>query len=111
MANYQINRPQFNWDTKEILVELENFKTDAIILFDGPYHKMENNETMSIVLNWLGRQAIQLIKSQDITPSTPQKIYDTLEKNFRPKSNNKIAKLRIPINETKARTECICIFD
>ena len=68
MANYQINRPKFNWDAKEKLVELENFKTDTTIIFDGPYHKMENNETTSIVLNWLGKQATQIIKSQGITP-------------------------------------------
>ena len=61
MANYQINRPKFNCNTKENLVELENFKTDVTILFDGLYHKMENYEKMSIVLNWLGRQATQII--------------------------------------------------
>ena len=80
MANYQINRPKFNWDTKEKLSKFENFKTDAAILFDGPYHKMENNEKMSIVLNWLGRQTTQIIKSQGITLRTPQEIYDALEK-------------------------------
>ena len=52
------------------------------ILFDGPYHKMEKNEKMSIVLNWLGRQATQIIKSQGITPRTPKEICDALEKNL-----------------------------
>ena len=81
MANYQINRPKFNWDAKEKLVELENFKINMTILSDGPYHKMENNEKkMSNVLNWLGRQATQVIKSQGITPKTSEEIYDTLEK-------------------------------
>ena len=41
---------------------------------------MENNEKMSIVLNWLGRQATQIIKSQGVTPKTPKEIYDALEK-------------------------------
>ena len=35
---------------------------------------------MSIMLNWLGRQATQIIKSQGITPGTPKEIYDALEK-------------------------------
>ena len=86
MAIYEINRPKFNWETKEKLVELENFKTDVMILFDGSYHQMENNEQMSIMLNWLGKQVTQIIKSQGITPRTSQKIYDALEKNFRPES-------------------------
>ena len=55
---------------------------------------MENNEKMSIVMNWLGRQATQIIMSQGITHGTPKKIYDTLEKIFRSKSNDTIAKFR-----------------
>ena len=44
MANYHINKPKFNWDSKRKLVKLENFKSDTTILFDGPYQKMEDNE-------------------------------------------------------------------
>ena len=101
MANYQINGPKFKWDTKEKLNELESFKTDVTILLMACtglwyvlYHKMENNEKKSIVLNWLGRQATQTIKSQGITPRTPKEIYDALEKNFRPESNDTITKFR-----------------
>ena len=94
MANYQINGPKFNWDVKEKLVELASFKIDLTILFEGLYHKMENNEKMSIVLYWLGRQATQIIISQGITPRTPKEIYDALETIFRPKSNNTIATFR-----------------
>ena len=94
MPNYQINRQKFNWNIKEKLVELENFKTNMTILFDGPYNKMENNEKMSIVLNWLGMQATQIIKSQGIIPRTLEEICDTSEKIFRPESNDMIAKFR-----------------
>ena len=55
MANYHINKPKCNWDFKEKLVKLENIKTDATILFDRPYQKLEDNEKASLVLNWLGR--------------------------------------------------------
>ena len=91
MANYQIKRPKFNWDTKEKLVELENFKTDVTIILMVHTIKMENNEKTSIVLNWLGRQAPQIIKSQGITPRTPKEIY---EKTLRPESNDTMAKFR-----------------
>ena len=49
---------------------------------------------MCTVLNWLGRQATQAIKSQGITTKTPKEFYDALEKIFRPKSNDTIAKFR-----------------
>ena len=62
MAYNHINKPKFNLDSKEKLVQLENFKTDATILLDGPYQKLEDNEKVSLVLNWLGRQATQIIK-------------------------------------------------
>ena len=55
MADYHINKPKFNWDYKEKLVNLKNFKTDVNIMFDGPYKKMEKDERPSLVLNWLGR--------------------------------------------------------
>ena len=110
MANYQINRPKFNLDAKEKLIELESLKTEATILFDDPYHKMENNEKMSIVLNWLGRQAIQIIKSQGITPRIPEKIYDALENNFRPESHYTVAKFRFCSMKQK-RSDCRCIFN
>ena len=43
---------------------------------------MENHANMSIVLNWLDRQATHFIKSQGVTPRTFKEIYDALEKNL-----------------------------
>ena len=94
MANYHNYMPKFKWDSKEKLVKLENFKTDATILFDGPYQKMEDNEIASLVLNWLGRQATQIIKSQGIVPSKPKDMHDALEKKLRQESNDTTTKLR-----------------
>ena len=73
MTNYHINKPKFNWDCKERLVELEKFKTNVNILFDGPYKKMEKDERASLVLNWLDTQATMIIKSHNITPSDPKR--------------------------------------
>ena len=55
---------------------------------------MENNEKISIVLNWLGREATQSNQLLGITPRTSKKIYDALEIIFRPESNDTIAKFR-----------------
>ena len=92
MANYHINKPKFNWNCKDRLIELENFKTNVNILFNGPYKKMEKDERASLVLNWLGRQATIIIKSQGITPSVPKDIFDALSSVSHPKSNDTIAK-------------------
>ena len=53
MANYHINKPKLNHDSKEKIAKLENFKTDATILFDGQCQKLEDSEKTSLVLNWL----------------------------------------------------------
>ena len=74
MANFHINKSKFNWDSKEKLVQLENFKIDETILFDGPYQKLEGNEKTSLVLNWLGRQATQIMKSQGIASTKPRNV-------------------------------------
>ena len=94
MENYQINKPGFNRECKERLVELENFKANANILFDGPYKKMEKDESASLVLNWLGRKATMIIKSQGITPSEPKDMFDALTSVFYPKSNDTITKFQ-----------------
>ena len=94
MANYNINKPKFNWDCQERLVELENFKTDINILFDGPYKKMEKDERASLVLNWLDRQTTMIIQSQGITPLEPKDIFDALTSVFCPKSSDTIAKFQ-----------------
>ena len=49
MANYHINKPKFSWDSKEKLIELENLKSDATILFGGPYQKLEDNENLNFI--------------------------------------------------------------
>ena len=64
---------------------------------------MENNEKISIVLNWLGKQATHIIKSQGIIPRTPKEIYDSFEKIFRPKSNDTVAKFRFHSMTQKQR--------
>ena len=86
--------PNLIWDAKENLVKLESFKVDVTMLFDGPYHKMKNDETVSIVLNCLGMQTTQTIKLLNITPRTPKEICDALEIIFRPEPNDTIVKFR-----------------
>ena len=95
MTNYHINKPKFKWDSKEKLGKLDNFKTDATVAFDNPYQKLEQNERVSHVLNWLGREATQMIKSQGIASTKPKDVYDALEKIFRPETNDTITKFRL----------------
>ena len=53
------------------------------------------------VPNCLGKQATQIIKSQGIAPTKPKDVYDALEKNFGPESNDTITKPRFHSKKQK----------
>ena len=53
---------------------------------------MEKDKRASLVLNWLGRHATMIIKSQGITLSEPKDIFAAFTNAFHPKSNDTIAK-------------------
>ena len=103
-ASLQINRPKFDWDSNDKLVELQNFKEECNILFDdGPYKKLEPKEKAGLIINWLGRRATMTLKANASSRDTPKEVFDALEGIFRPESNSTISKFRF--RSMKMKTE------
>ena len=48
---------------------------------------MKEKPKANVIINWLGRDAAQVLKSMDIEANHPDEIYETLEKVFRPELN------------------------
>ena len=40
----QFNKPRFNWEAKDRLSELEQFKQECSVLFDGPLSEMKDQQ-------------------------------------------------------------------
>ena len=83
-SGLNLAKPRFKWDR---LTELEHFKEDCRILFEGPLSDMREKSKAGLIINWLGRDAAQVLKSMGVEANSPDEVYKTLEKVFRPKSS------------------------
>ena len=59
----QLVKPRFEWDTKDKSTEIEQFKADFKILFDGPLLDLKDKQRAVLIVNWLGREATQILYS------------------------------------------------
>ena len=53
----QLVKPRFDWDCRDKLTEIEQFKADCKIIFDGPLLELKNKQRARLIVNWLGREA------------------------------------------------------
>ena len=79
---YSSARPVFDWDSKDKLTELGQFKADCHILFTGPLCDLKDKPRAGLLINWLGRQATQILASAEITADNLNEVFEALEKVF-----------------------------
>ena len=94
-SGLNLAKPRFEWDCHDRLTELEHFKEDCRILFDGPLVEMKDKSKASLIINWLGRDVTQVLKLMGVEANNPEEVYETLEKVFRPESNQTLARFRL----------------
>ena len=88
------------------LPELEQFKADCHILFNGPLCDLKERQRAGLLVNWIGREAIQLLTSVEVEISTPDEVFQTLEKVFRPESNQTLARFKFRNMKQRASQTC-----
>ena len=95
VGGLQFSRPVFDWESKDKLTELSQFKADCEILFTGPLCDLKEKQRAGLLINWLGRQATQIIASStDNNVDSPEAVFETLEKVFRPESNQTLSRFK-----------------
>ena len=62
----QFNKPKFDWEVKERLSELEQFKQECTVLFQGPLSGMKDPQRAGLIVNWIGRQCTMTLHSMGI---------------------------------------------
>ena len=87
LGGLQLYKPFFDWGASDKLTELEQFKVDCDILFNGPLCDLKDKQRAGLLVNWLGREATQILTSVESDVNTPLKVFEALEKVFRPESN------------------------
>ena len=87
----QFNKPKFDWEVKDRLSELEQFKQECSVLFHGPLSEMKDSKKAGLIVNRIGRQCIMTLHSIGIEMNSPKTVFDSLEKKFRPESNQTLS--------------------
>ena len=47
-SGLQLVKPRLKWDAKDKLTEIEQFKADCKILFDGPLSDLKDTDNMNL---------------------------------------------------------------
>ena len=61
----QLVKPKFDWEAQDKLTEIEQFKADCRIIFNGPLCDLKDKQCADLIVNWLGREATQILTSVD----------------------------------------------
>ena len=82
MAALNYYKPKFNWDAIDKLSELDCFKAECEVLFNGPLGESPPNRQAGLVVNWLGSKAGLTLRSLNLTYDEPNTIFNALRDVF-----------------------------
>ena len=102
----QFNKPNFDWEAKDHLSELEQFKQECSVLFQGPLSEMKDAQKAGLIVNWIGHQCIMTLHSMGIALDRPKTVFDNLEKIFRLESNQTLSQFKFRGLKQKQSQTC-----
>ena len=94
MAGLNYCKQKFNWDALDKLSELDRFKSECEVLFDGPLDESPPNRQTGLVVNWLGSEAGLTLHCFNLTYDQPDTIFDALREVFRPIGNRTMSRFK-----------------
>ena len=100
----QFNKPKFYWQAKDHLSELEQFKQECSVLFDGSLLEMKDQQNAGLVVNWIGCQCTMTLHSMGITLDQPKTVFNSLESIFRPESNQTLSRFKFRALKQRGQT-------
>ena len=80
ISGLQLVKPSFDWGSCEKLTEIEQFKADCKILFDVPLWDLKDKQQAGLIVNWLDREATQILNLVDAMVHSTQKVLRFLRK-------------------------------
>ena len=94
MAGLNYYKPKFNWDAIDKLSELDCFKAECEVLFNGPLDESPPNRQAGSVVNWLGSEAGLTLRSLNLTYDELNTIFHALRDVFRPIGNKTMSRFK-----------------
>ena len=110
MAGLNYYKPTFHWDALDKLSELDRFKSECEVLFNGPLDESPPNRQAGLVVNWLGSEAGLTLCSFNLTYDEPDTIFNALREEFRPIGNRAMSRFKFKKSEMKARCYHRCLY-
>ena len=95
LGGLQLSKPIFDWESQDKLTELEQFKANCKTILDGPLCDLKERQRAGLLVNWLDREATQILASVEVEISTPDEVFQALQNVFRPESNQTLAHLTL----------------
>ena len=102
----QFNKPKFYWEAKDCLSELEQFKQEYSVLFQGPLSEMKDPQKAGLVVSWISRQCVMSLHLMGTELDSPKTVFDSLEKIFHPKSNQTLSQFKFRGLKQKSTQSC-----
>ena len=106
ISGLQLSKPIFDWESCDKLTEWEQSKADCRILFDGPLCDLKEKQRAGLIVNWLGREATQILASVESDVNSPNEVFETLDKVFRPESNQTLVHFKFRNLKQKSSQTC-----
>ena len=72
MSGLNYYKPKFNWHAIDKLLELDHFKAECEVLFNGPLDESPPNRQAGLVVNWLGSEAGLTLRSLNLNDAPKQ---------------------------------------
>ena len=106
ISGLQLVKPSFDWESHDKLTGIEQFKVDSKILFDGQLCNLKDKQKDGLIVNWLGREATQILNLVDAQIDNTQEVFEALAKVFRPESNQTLARFKFRNLKQKGSQTC-----
>ena len=106
VSGLQLVKPSFDWGSQDKLTEIKQFIADCRILFDGPLCDLKDKQCAGLIVNWLGREATQMLNSVEAEINSTEHIFEALERVFRPESNQTLARFKFRKMQQRVAQTC-----
>ena len=94
MADLNYYKPKFNWNAIDKLSELDCFKAECEVLFNGPLDESPPNRQAGLVVDWLGSKAGLTLRSLNLMHDEPNTIFGALRDVFRPVGSRTMSRFK-----------------
>ena len=76
----QFNKQKFDWEARDQLLELEQFKQECSVLFHGPLSEMKDAQKAGLIVNLISHQCTMMLHLKGIVLDKPHTVFKSLEK-------------------------------